>query len=530
MVIHNASGKGYSWGGAYPVGGYAVAPGTDPTAVGSGYVPRTDATLRSDLASESGSGLLGFSHDIAYAPATVGFRLKNTIYVTDAPYNADPTGVMDSTESIQAAINDAFTLTGGRLFSPNGTYKLTADIVIPFSVGWSMIGGSKNGCVYKQYTNNTPILSFLTPLTHGFTIEGIQFDYAVQQGPSNTNANHIYFDAPNGSGSSGFFNFNIKNCAFSNGYYSIASNNAANGVSIWGANIAECEFFGSNTGGAIRLLPSPACGQPNISLRNIYINCAHHTGPALQINYCDNLLCETVELNSGGNYGAGKVQVDFSTCPNVTMISCKSEQASITANGVLWEFPNSNATLINCYHNGLSVGASADSYRLLRANSGGRLSIKGFAVTVNSIASGAAVGVFDADNMGSVEGVVVPVVTGLFRQLPGDNPPRLDVDYIQPNKSTTRGDTSVTLAATDTTYQYFNTALTAQRQVILPSSGVYSGMMFTIVRWGLGAFILQVIDPLSGKSINIPASTKASVTYRADSSGEWVPIQYSVFP
>ena len=31
VVIHNQSGKGYSWGGVYPVGGYVVAPNTDPT-------------------------------------------------------------------------------------------------------------------------------------------------------------------------------------------------------------------------------------------------------------------------------------------------------------------------------------------------------------------------------------------------------------------------------------------------------------------------------------------------------------------
>lgn len=36
----------YSWGGTLP---HTVAPGTDPTVVGSGYVPRTDVTLRNEL-------------------------------------------------------------------------------------------------------------------------------------------------------------------------------------------------------------------------------------------------------------------------------------------------------------------------------------------------------------------------------------------------------------------------------------------------------------------------------------------------
>ena len=44
VLLHNASGRAYAWTGAFP---HVVSPGTDPTAVGSGYVPRTDAALRS---------------------------------------------------------------------------------------------------------------------------------------------------------------------------------------------------------------------------------------------------------------------------------------------------------------------------------------------------------------------------------------------------------------------------------------------------------------------------------------------------
>src|SRR5574344_610251 len=46
----------YSWGGSLP---HTVAPGADPTAVGSGYVPRTDVVLRSELSSIDGYGVIG---------------------------------------------------------------------------------------------------------------------------------------------------------------------------------------------------------------------------------------------------------------------------------------------------------------------------------------------------------------------------------------------------------------------------------------------------------------------------------------
>ena len=46
--LHPTNGNYYSWTGAYPAGGYVVAPGTDPAAV-AGYVPRTDVVLRNEL-------------------------------------------------------------------------------------------------------------------------------------------------------------------------------------------------------------------------------------------------------------------------------------------------------------------------------------------------------------------------------------------------------------------------------------------------------------------------------------------------
>lgn len=45
-ALNPADGNYYGWAGAFPK---AVAPGTDPTLPGSGYVPRTDAALRAGL-------------------------------------------------------------------------------------------------------------------------------------------------------------------------------------------------------------------------------------------------------------------------------------------------------------------------------------------------------------------------------------------------------------------------------------------------------------------------------------------------
>ncbi len=50
--------------------------------------------------------------------------------VTDSPYNADSSGVNDSTSAIQNAINDCYSNGGGTVWLPVGTYKVTGAIEV----------------------------------------------------------------------------------------------------------------------------------------------------------------------------------------------------------------------------------------------------------------------------------------------------------------------------------------------------------------------------------------------------------------
>ena len=55
LVWHATTGSNYAWTGAFPK---VVAPGTDPAAV-AGFVMRSDAGLREDLAASGGYDLIG---------------------------------------------------------------------------------------------------------------------------------------------------------------------------------------------------------------------------------------------------------------------------------------------------------------------------------------------------------------------------------------------------------------------------------------------------------------------------------------
>lgn len=131
VLLYEADSKAYSWDGALPK---VVPVGSTPATsggIGAGaWVDRTDVTLRSDLASKSGSGLVGYQPAGTGAVATtVQSKLRETVSVTDFYANGvsgarvDPTGVIDSTAGIQAAIDAAFMLGGADVFFPAGNYK-----------------------------------------------------------------------------------------------------------------------------------------------------------------------------------------------------------------------------------------------------------------------------------------------------------------------------------------------------------------------------------------------------------------------
>ena len=116
--IYNPAPSGddnwYSWGGALPK---VVAPGTDPTAVGSGYVPRTDVTLRGELAGDGGVELIGYASGMTLA------ELINTEPAVVTPYIS---AAVTPRDGFQAAIN------AGSVRVPTGSnITISGDINIP---------------------------------------------------------------------------------------------------------------------------------------------------------------------------------------------------------------------------------------------------------------------------------------------------------------------------------------------------------------------------------------------------------------
>ena len=168
--LHPDNGSYYSWTGAYPVGGYVVSPGTDPTTV-TGYVPRTDAGLLDRLSADDGASL------VKLKPAGVTGAIKRALdeVIYDQIIDVKWFGAVgdwdmgaqtgsDDTAAIQAALTHFATLGSRRVGAkralkfPMGHYRYSA-LTIPAGIGFGLdiIGDGENStCLWVDHTNASP--------------------------------------------------------------------------------------------------------------------------------------------------------------------------------------------------------------------------------------------------------------------------------------------------------------------------------------------------------------------------------------
>lgn len=130
VVLNNTSGSiglgnYYSWGGNFPK---VVSPGADPAPVGSGYTPRTDVILRSQLASAVGAALVRMTP-------------------VDAPAGVDPTSVFDILSQFRDVIQHGADPTGVEL-SDAAFASAFGDSNEPCCV-WMGVPEGKNKAIYR---------------------------------------------------------------------------------------------------------------------------------------------------------------------------------------------------------------------------------------------------------------------------------------------------------------------------------------------------------------------------------------------
>jgi hypothetical protein len=479
----------------------------DPIARGLAKQAASSTALASTGAGQ-GAALIGFKASAAGAAArTVQDKTRETVSVKD--FGALGDGVADDTAAIQAAIAATLGPNGGTLYFPDGTYKLSAKLTIPFSTGWRIRGQSRAGTMLRQTAANTPIFSLEGHLTHSWEISDFGFTWAAAQPATNTNAIAIRM----GTGVAGqtLFNWQVRRCSFANGFRAIAAD-AVNSPAIWGVRVADCSFGGTMTGAAFYAVPSPAIGQPNIAIENCLIDAGTASEASIRVSSGDNVVYKNLEFLNGI---APNSLIETSTTFALTVIGCKSENynAGAAMTGALWNFSQCNVRIISCSCNGLL--GSGGTPRFIACSNG---SVSIFGLTCSSaMTAGTAIAYVAATIPFVADVVLANNFTDRLRTYLGNVPlPKFDADKRQQDFVTDVGDASVTLTAASDMYQYVNVTLTAARVITLPSTGLYAGMEFHVVRKAAtpGAFTLAVSDPVSGNNYTFAASANGYVRYR----------------
>lgn len=149
VLLHEASGRVYSWGGVLPK---AVTAGSTPATSGglgaNAWIPRTDATLRNELKSPTGTSNVWFSPGLLESEnASLDKFLPKT---SPLSYGAKFNGIDDDTAGINKAIKAKGPNSYCVIQFPQGaTAKILGTVFVPSGVKIDL-----NGCVVSGSGSN----------------------------------------------------------------------------------------------------------------------------------------------------------------------------------------------------------------------------------------------------------------------------------------------------------------------------------------------------------------------------------------
>jgi len=448
-------------------------------------------------------------------------RWSDVVNVKD--FGGDPTGVRDSTDAVQAAVN-ALISRGGDMGTLvlDGTYLVTT-IVVSAHSDFTIDGrggtlasystGARNAILDLVNVNRLRIRNLTVHCNYNAsTTAGIRVSASV--GAQNLDFSGITFWGCRrayqfGDGIPANIEKPVSEVVVRGGhYFGVPTVVEANGTETV-ISVIGSQMTAQHAGWPDTTLPSYCVTSRAATVHVTGGHCFHQTagqGGAFSIE-------PVVSAVDGNNYG--QVYVHGALIEPAGYIGRAWDPSSVittvAGRGVL-SFEGCNG-----YH-----GLDVDAAILADANFSGQIKVSGSnfyarapqRTQPNVKVNGAAMIVADDHSFNENYRKVAngtAFVGGSFRQI---GPTQAGVIYalhVSPQISGDRGDVSLTLTVgLDEQVQRFATSLTANRAVTLSTSGALNGDTFRIVRTGLGAFTIDV-----GGLKTIPSATAAyvDVTY-----------------
>lgn len=197
----------------------------------------------------------------------VSYSMINGAYVNVLDYGADPTGAVDSSAALQAAINAA---AGRVVYAPAGTYRintqLTYNTTTVLSAGLKLIGEGMSKTVFDTRVAGAAMLSISGGNNYTFQMGGYLADFSIITNAAPANADGIEMRsvwhcdvervsikslarfgfriystvAPGDPDSSAYINF--RNCRSDNNGYGFRMTSAAASIGISFVTIEDCSI------------------------------------------------------------------------------------------------------------------------------------------------------------------------------------------------------------------------------------------------------------------------------------------------
>lgn len=246
-------------------------------------------------------------------------------------------GTTDDTAALQGWL-DFVVANNAHGWVPNGTYKITDTLVAKSApAGYSIQGEHQNFTTIKQYTNNIPVLQIGTNAdsTRSITLERFNLTYDSAQPSSNTNANCLVFQGPNGGVTSTAYG-TIRRISFSNGYYAMKVPSGK--IAPWATEF-DLLYMQGMSGGFYDNTGSVG-GSPNNRWGRITLYCDDAVGPIFKAWSTNNTSVGTFEFlraNQGQQlitFAAG-ISLDIG-CLKLEHATYTTAQSLITAGSGFW--------------------------------------------------------------------------------------------------------------------------------------------------------------------------------------------------
>jgi len=319
-----------------------------------------------------GTTAAAHNNNAAVTAVLTKHSLLNARELDARTFGATGDGATDDTAALQAALDALALADGTSLFIPQGTYKITAALEIPFMGARGIRGAGWRLTKIVQYTSNLPVFKTIEENTHSIDFGDMTLSYDIQQTSAETAAIALNFRKDGDAGGSGWYYWKVSRLMIEKAHIGIGEGGpgATGSQPIW--NCSFDQIYMTDIAQSLMYFSSPTTiGHPINTVRNLtYLN-ADKTpaaaGPAIVIVAAETAF-EALDIEDW----RGQILSITGGAP-VTVRGLHIERHQLHNTTPMVEVANGSVSIVGCAVDAEVISGAAA--RLFRIDTGGFLNL-----------------------------------------------------------------------------------------------------------------------------------------------------------